>query len=72
MTTPQPPDTGSADLERLLRWEGAGGTWQVLSYGPHGVTISLCRCDGGEEMSRLTSADELVLQHLAGRTRSDD
>jgi len=62
---------GSEDLERVMRWESAGGLWEVVTRGRHGVTISLCRCDGGEEVDRFTSADELLLVHVAGRARSD-
>lgn len=62
----------SPDLERISRWEGAGGLWEVVARGPRGVTVSLCRCDGGEEVDRFTSADDLLLRYLAGRERSDE
>ncbi len=59
------------DLARLRRWEDAGGTWQVLARRPDGVIVSLCRCDGGEEADRFTTADPAVLAHLGDRDRSD-
>ena len=45
----------TADLERLLRWEGAGGTWRILAELDGSVMVSLCRCDGGEEADRFTT-----------------
>lgn len=56
----------------LLRWEDAGGTWQVLSRGEHGVVVSLRRCDGGEEADRLTGSDPRLLAFLGGRESSED
>lgn len=66
----QAPDPESEDVHRLTRWEEAGGTWEVLASGGSGVTIALCRCDGGEEADRFTSADPALVRHLAGRARS--
>ncbi len=66
------PEVGSEDLERLMRWESAGGLWEVVARGPSSVTISLRRCDGGEEADRYASTDELLLRHLEGRARSDE
>ena len=62
----------SQDLQRLTRWVRAGGLWEVTASTPRGVTVSLCRCDGGEEVDRFTTSDPLVLGHLAGRARSDE
>ena len=45
----------STDLERLLRWESAGATWELLSLYDGIATVSMRRCDGGEEMERLRS-----------------
>lgn len=56
MTTP--------DLERLLRWEGAGGTWRILAERDDGVLLSLCRCDGGEEADRFTTTDPDLLSYV--------
>ncbi len=62
----------SEDLQRLTRWVRAGGLWEVVASTPRGVTIGLCRCDGGEEVDRFTTSDPLVPGHLAGRARSDE
>lgn len=43
----------------VLRWEGLGGTWRVLSVGEGSATVALCRCDGGEVAERLTLTDPL-------------
>ena len=59
------------DLDRLLRWEVAGGTWQVLGRRPDSVTISLCRCDGGEEVERFSSSAPDLRAHLGDRQSSD-
>ena len=56
----------------LSRWEAAGAVWRVLARDGDAVTVSLCQCDGGEEVGRLTSADLRLSRYLAGRTRSDD
>ncbi|WMY76938.1 hypothetical protein [Citricoccus sp. I39-566] len=64
-------DTQHPDLQRLLRWEDAGGTWSVAARHTVGsggageeVTLSLLTCDGGEEMDVLTTQDPAVLQHV--------
>ncbi|QRY60835.1 hypothetical protein JVX90_10180 [Gordonia sp. PDNC005] len=49
------------DLERLQRWEDAGAQWAVEALRSDSVTISLLRCDGGEEVDRFTSTDPRVL-----------
>jgi len=59
--------TASCDtpgLARLLRWEDAGGTWQVVGLGAGRASVALCRCDGGEEVERLTSSDPELLAVL--------
>ncbi len=56
----------------LRRWEDAGGTWQVLSRGEHGVVVSLRRCDGGEEADRISGADPRLIDFLGGRESSED
>jgi len=66
-----PPRSGDPALERLRRWEDAGGTWQVVRRSTDAVTVSLCRCDGGEEADRFTSDDAELIAHLAGRESSD-
>lgn len=56
--------SSSVDLDRLLRWEAAGGTWSVLTERQGSVTIALCRCDGGEEADRMTTSDPAVLIYV--------
>jgi hypothetical protein len=36
------------------------------------VIISLCRCDGGEEVQRIASSDRELLAWLGTRTSSDE
>lgn len=61
-----------SDLDKLLRWEGAGGTWRVLSRRSGSLTISLCRCDGGEEVERFTTSSPAVVRQVGNRESSDD
>jgi hypothetical protein len=58
--------------ERLRRWEESGATWHVLTRSERAVTVSLCRCDDGEEVERLRSDDPAAVIMLDGRTGSDD
>lgn len=37
-----------------------------------GVTVGLYRCDGGEEVDRISSTDPRLLHYLAGRTSSEE
>ena len=59
-----------SDLDQLLRWEISGGSWQVVGRAP--LVIALCRCDGGEEMARLTTSEPTVLAHVGLRETSED
>lgn len=75
---PQTPSTGDLTatspesvVEQLERWHQFGAVWRVLAQTPDGVTISLCRCDGGEEVDRLTSSNPEVLEWLSRRTNSE-
>ena len=43
-------------VERLQRWEELGTVW-VVARSDTELTISLCRCDDGEEVERFSSAD---------------
>ena len=47
----------SEDLQTLLRWEGAGGTWKLVMAGAELVELALLTCDGGEIMGRLRSTE---------------
>ncbi|GAB6986458.1 hypothetical protein [Nocardioides pyridinolyticus] len=57
----------SAVVDRLLRWEDAGGTWYAVGAGE----VALCRCDGGEVVERLPVEDEETAAYLCGRPASD-
>ncbi|MDI2124600.1 hypothetical protein [Yinghuangia seranimata] len=65
------PPSGSAALDRLHRWEDAGGVWRLLAVTNSGASVALYRCDGGEEVERVGSADPEFLAYLADRPRSD-
>ena len=58
-------------IEVLERWQSFGATWRVVARAEGSVTVSLCRCDGGEEVQRLTSTNPELLGWLAGRTSSE-
>lgn len=60
------------DLDKLVRWEDAGGTWRVLSRRSDSLTIALCRCDGGEEVERFTTSSSNVAQRVGERETSED
>jgi len=62
----------SEDLQRLLRWHEAGGTWRVDARSSSSVTVSLCRCDGGEEVDWFSSSDRDFLDYLVDRQSSED
>lgn len=51
-------------VETLARWVQFGGTWREVSRTADEVTLSLRRCDGGEEQSRITSSDPRLLVWL--------
>ncbi|WP_040509760.1 hypothetical protein [Gordonia soli] len=59
-------------LDELLRWEAAGGTWRVLRLDSTSASISLRRCDGGEEADRVVSTDPALVAHVTGRRSSED
>ncbi|GAA1793602.1 flavin reductase family protein [Agromyces lapidis] len=62
---PASPALPASPLDELDRWEGFGGTWAVRQLGADGAIVSLCRCDGGEEVSRIVSADPAFLEWAA-------
>jgi hypothetical protein len=61
----------SPAVATLRRWEASGAIWRVVARTEAAVTVSLCRCDGGEEVERLTSEDPALLDFLSGRSASD-
>ena len=54
-------------VETLRRWEAFGATWEVVHSTPEQVTVSLCRCDGGEEVERLVSSDPALRTYVESR-----
>ena len=62
----------SDPLGDLLRWENAGGSWRLLSHRDGEVCVSLCRCDGGEEVERIVSSDPELAIYVSARSSSED
>lgn len=60
----------TVDLDRLRRWEIAGGTWQLERRRGDTLTISLCRCDGGEEADRLVSTEPALIKYVEAATET--
>jgi hypothetical protein len=58
-------------VELLRRWEAFGAAWRVVARTSGAVTVALCRCDGGEEVMRITSASPDLHAWLAGRVSSE-
>ena len=51
----------------LQRWQDSGAVWEVISRRGGGVTVTLLRCDGGEEVDRFTSDDPRLLAFIGDR-----
>jgi hypothetical protein len=64
------PSETTAPVEVITRWELFGGAWRVIARTDQRVTISLCRCDGGEEQQRLCTDDPALAEWLGDRTSS--
>ena len=56
----------------LQRWQDAGAHWAVIARHADVITVGLYRCDGGEEVDRITSSDPRLAVFLAGRESSLD
>ncbi|QNN54619.1 hypothetical protein [Nocardioides mesophilus] len=57
----------------LERWLAFGGSWEVAHRDAAGVTLALLRCDGGEEMSRVTlPAAEFAAWQRANPDEADE
>ena len=54
----------------LQRWQDSGAVWEVISRSGRGVTVTLLRCDGGEEVDRFTSDDPRLLAFIGDRRSS--
>ena len=55
----------SADLDELLRWEAAGGTWQRISSSAGSVELALLTCGRDEVMGRLSSREHDLIEYAA-------
>ncbi len=64
--------TGAGLVRALVRWHAAGAVWRVVDRQSEEVTVALLRCDGGEEVERLSSADPVWLAYLTGGSGSED
>jgi hypothetical protein len=64
--------TADDPVEVLARWEAAGALWRVVERAGGTLTVALCQCDGGAEVSRLTSADPRLADYVGDRSASDD
>jgi hypothetical protein len=62
----------SDPVAALQRWADAGAVWRVVDRRRDSVTVALNRCDGGEEVDRISSTDPQLLRFLADRTSSED
>lgn len=56
----------------LQRWQDSGAVWEVIARKGGGVTVSLLRCDGGEEVDRFTSDDPRLLAFIGDRQSSQE
>jgi hypothetical protein len=54
----------------LRRWEDFGAVWRVAARTGTTVTVSLCRCDDGEEVERFTSDDPQLIAYVEGKGES--
>jgi hypothetical protein len=59
-------------IDVLDRWTDSGAIWRVDTRTSTSVTISMHRCDGGEEVERLRTTDPAVIDWLGDRTSSED
>lgn len=63
--------TGSQLIQALVDWERAGAVWRLVDLTPSGATVALLRCDAGEEVDRISSADPVWLEYLDARPSSE-
>jgi hypothetical protein len=57
-------------VETLRRWEDFGGVWTVAYRSGSKVSLSLCRCDAGEEVERLSYDDPALVEWLDAQTEA--
>ena len=61
------PGAGEDPVVVLTRWVSFGGTWEVVGSSSGGLTVSLRRCDGGEEAGRLASGSPELRRYVEQR-----
>lgn len=61
----------SQPVERLQRWERAGGIWRVLGRSADGEIVVEMETCSGEPMEQFASADADLLVYVGERTMSD-
>ncbi len=61
------PADDADPVATLQRWEDFGGTWRVVRRDGPQVVVALCRCDGGEQVDELRSANPALRAWLALR-----
>ena len=59
------------DREKLERWANFGGVWRVVAFDDRAATVAMCRCDGGEEVQRLTTQDHGLVTWLTRHLDSE-
>lgn len=59
----------SEDLARLLRWESAGGTWELVGAETGWVELELLTCTGGEPMGRLRSGERDIREYVGNESK---
>jgi hypothetical protein len=64
-------DEGQERIAALQRWEASGAVWRVAARSASGLTIALCRCDGGEEVGRFSSNDPELVAFVGDRFSSE-
>lgn len=64
--------TGTDLVSALNRWQDSGAVWRVVERTPSRITVALLRCDGGEEVQRLSSSNPVWLAFLRARTSSEE
>jgi hypothetical protein len=65
-------EVGDDPVAVLQRWEDAGAHWAVIARRAGSITVGLYRCDGGEEVDRITSTDPRLDEFIAGRESNRD
>lgn len=59
-------------VSTLVRWSDSGAVWRVVARGPRTLTVSMCSCDGLEEMQRVSTDDPEVIAWIGAHESSGD